>query len=73
MIKLFNFFQTFYKKNNERNSSAKLEKLERDGSVYKRGRGRGRGVSRSRPIHKEPGKKKKKEKKRNILLFYFKV
>ncbi|XP_012346759.1 uncharacterized protein LOC100866704 isoform X3 [Apis florea] len=45
---------TFYKKNNERNSSAKLEKLERDGSVYKRGRGRGRGVSRSRPIHKEP-------------------
>ncbi|CAL7933808.1 unnamed protein product [Xylocopa violacea] len=45
---------TFYKKNNERNSSAKLEKLERDGSVYKRGRGRGRGASRSRPIHKEP-------------------
>ncbi|XP_043605079.1 sentrin-specific protease 7-like isoform X2 [Bombus pyrosoma] len=46
---------TFYKKNNERNSSAKLEKLERDGSVYKRGRGRGRGgVSRPRPIHKEP-------------------
>ncbi|XP_076676841.1 uncharacterized protein LOC143373447 isoform X2 [Andrena cerasifolii] len=45
---------TFYKKNNERNSSAKLEKLERDGAVYKRGRGKGRGVSRSRPIHKEP-------------------
>ncbi|XP_076176267.1 uncharacterized protein LOC143151224 isoform X2 [Ptiloglossa arizonensis] len=45
---------TFYKKNNERNSSAKLEKLERDGSVYKRGRGRGRGASRQRPIHKEP-------------------
>ncbi|XP_017760809.1 PREDICTED: uncharacterized protein LOC108551228 [Eufriesea mexicana] len=45
---------TFYKKNNERNSSAKLEKLERDGSVYKRGRGRGRGMSRARPIHKEP-------------------
>ncbi|CAK9818629.1 Sentrin-specific protease 7 [Anthophora plagiata] len=45
---------TFYKKNNERNSSAKLEKLERDGSVYKRGRGRGRGVTRARPIHKEP-------------------
>ncbi|XP_078053727.1 uncharacterized protein LOC144479093 isoform X3 [Augochlora pura] len=45
---------TFYKKNNERNSSAKLEKLERDGSVYKRGRGRGRGGSRPRPMHKEP-------------------
>ncbi|XP_043519425.1 uncharacterized protein LOC122533609 isoform X2 [Frieseomelitta varia] len=45
---------TFYKKNNERNSSSKLEKLERDGSVYKRGRGRGRGISRPRPIHKEP-------------------
>ncbi|XP_017886629.1 uncharacterized protein LOC108628910 isoform X2 [Ceratina calcarata] len=45
---------TFYKKNNERNSSAKLEKLERDGTVYKRGRGRGRGMSRPRPIHKEP-------------------
>ncbi|XP_076235982.1 uncharacterized protein LOC143180264 isoform X3 [Calliopsis andreniformis] len=45
---------TFYKKNNERNSSAKLEKLERDGSVYKRGRGRGRGISRARPVHKEP-------------------
>nr|XP_031839540.1 uncharacterized protein LOC116430050 isoform X2 [Nomia melanderi] len=45
---------TFYKKNNERNSSAKLEKLERDGSVYKRGRGRGRGASRPKPIHKEP-------------------
>ncbi|XP_076650247.1 uncharacterized protein LOC143357617 isoform X2 [Halictus rubicundus] len=46
--------ETFYKKNSERNSSAKLEKLERDGSVYKRGRGRGRGGSRPRPIHKEP-------------------
>ncbi|XP_043260868.1 uncharacterized protein LOC122402282 [Colletes gigas] len=45
---------TFYKKNNERNSSAKLEKLERDGSVYKRGRGRGRGAVKPRPIHKEP-------------------
>ncbi|XP_015429450.1 PREDICTED: uncharacterized protein LOC107186152 [Dufourea novaeangliae] len=45
---------TFYKKNNERNSSAKLEKLERDGSVYKRGRGRGRGAARPRPVRKEP-------------------
>ncbi|XP_053974438.1 uncharacterized protein LOC128874118 isoform X1 [Hylaeus volcanicus] len=45
---------TFYKKNNERNSSAKLEKLERDGSVYKRGRGRGRGVAKPKPVHKEP-------------------
>ncbi|XP_012137297.1 uncharacterized protein LOC100878812 [Megachile rotundata] len=45
---------SFYKKNSERNSSAKLEKLERDGSVYKRGRGRGKGVTRTRPIHKEP-------------------
>ncbi|XP_029034245.1 uncharacterized protein LOC114871873 isoform X3 [Osmia bicornis bicornis] len=45
---------SFYKKNNERNSSAKLEKLERDGAVYKRGRGRGKGVTRTRPIHKEP-------------------
>ncbi|KZC07907.1 Sentrin-specific protease 7, partial [Dufourea novaeangliae] len=41
-------------KNNERNSSAKLEKLERDGSVYKRGRGRGRGAARPRPVRKEP-------------------
>ncbi|XP_043675797.1 uncharacterized protein LOC122632713 isoform X1 [Vespula pensylvanica] len=48
---------TFYKKNNERNSSAKLEKLERDGSAYKRGRGRGRGSFTSRTtkvINKEP-------------------
>ncbi|XP_047354219.1 uncharacterized protein LOC124950862 isoform X3 [Vespa velutina] len=47
--------ETFYKKNNERNSSAKLEKLERDGSAYKRGRGRGRGfTSRTKLINKEP-------------------
>ncbi|XP_076301470.1 uncharacterized protein LOC143219351 isoform X2 [Lasioglossum baleicum] len=46
--------ETFYKKNNERNSSAKLERLERDGPVYKRGRGKGRGGLRPRPIHKEP-------------------
>lgn len=47
--------EIFYKKNNERNSTAKLEKPERDSSVYKRGRGRGRGGrSKSRPIHKEP-------------------
>lgn len=46
---------TFYKKNNERNSSAKLEKLERDGSAYKRGRGRGRGfTSRTKLVNKEP-------------------
>ncbi|KAK2579020.1 hypothetical protein KPH14_002814 [Odynerus spinipes] len=47
--------ETFYKKNNERNSSAKLEKLERDGSAYKRGRGRGRGfASRAKLVNKEP-------------------
>ncbi|XP_015187662.1 PREDICTED: uncharacterized protein LOC107072337 isoform X2 [Polistes dominula] len=47
--------ETFYKKNNERNSSAKLEKLERDGSAYKRGRGRGRVyTSRTKIINKEP-------------------
>ncbi|XP_043497008.1 uncharacterized protein LOC122520800 isoform X2 [Polistes fuscatus] len=47
--------ETFYKKNNERNSSAKLEKLERDGSAYKRGRGRGRiYASRAKIVNKEP-------------------
>ncbi|XP_014616796.1 PREDICTED: uncharacterized protein LOC106793974 isoform X2 [Polistes canadensis] len=47
--------ETFYKKNNERNSSAKLEKLERDGSAYKRGRGRGRVyASRAKIVNKEP-------------------
>ncbi|KAI4483443.1 hypothetical protein M0802_013385 [Mischocyttarus mexicanus] len=47
---------TFYKKNNERNSSAKLEKLERDGSAYKRGRGRGGRVytSKAKLVNKEP-------------------